>query len=137
MTIEDIAAEITEKILDSPNRKSWNPLILEGLKFAIAQETERRNAITLPQVTQQAIIHLDATPDWEYPLRILRAYRENCNVRWIPSMGTETKHDPNPVFALMNEAQEKRAHILDEAINVLEKWHKGERNDGERKRNTS
>ena len=36
----------------------------------------------LPPLTQEAIHHVDGTPNEEYPLRILRAYRENCNYRW-------------------------------------------------------
>jgi len=29
----------------------------------------------LPELTQQPILHIDGTPDEDYPLRILRAYR--------------------------------------------------------------
>lgn len=30
----------------------------------------------------EPIIGIDATPDAEYPLRILRAHRENCHVQY-------------------------------------------------------
>jgi hypothetical protein len=61
---------------------------------------------------------LDATPDKEYPLRILRAYRELCNCRWADTTdGGETE---NPLLKLMNEHCEQREKILGEAIAKLE-----------------
>jgi hypothetical protein len=57
---------------------------------------------------------VDATPDEEYPLRILRAYRENANVLW-------KREPPDVVFEMMNEDQRKRAAILDRAITKLER----------------
>ncbi len=65
--------------------------------------------------TQESILHVDATPDDEYPLRILRAYRENCNVRWEVSGDIDSRP-----YDVMNEACEQRARILDEAIVKLE-----------------
>lgn len=70
----------------------------------------------LPKLTQQSILYLDATPDNEYPLRILRAYRENCNSMWATS--TDGACD-NPLFTMMNEHQRQRAEILDRAIDKL------------------
>ncbi|KKN91139.1 hypothetical protein LCGC14_0220040 [marine sediment metagenome] len=61
--------------------------------------------------TQESILHVDATPDDEYPLRILRAYRENCNVRWEVSGDIDSLP-----YDVMNEACEQRAKILDKAI---------------------
>jgi len=69
--------------------------------------------MTLPEVTQEPIMHVDCTPDDEYPLRILRAYRENCNVRWASDLD-------NPLMVAMNEACQKRAVILDKAISILQ-----------------
>ena len=73
----------------------------------------------LPPVTQQPIItHFDGMPDEGYPLRILRAYRELCNLRWE----TNTSGAP-PNSALcdaMNQMQEERARHLDKAIHILE-----------------
>lgn len=74
--------------------------------------------IELPPLTQQPIIGIDGTPDKDYPLRILRAYRENCNVRWNAS--TDKGSDTNPVYELMNEHQQRRAKLLDQAIAILE-----------------
>ena len=66
----------------------------------------------LPDLTQQPVQFIDATPDEEYPLRILRAYRENCNCKW--SSDTE-----NALIKAMNEMNDKRAEILDRAIERL------------------
>lgn len=66
------------------------------------------------KITQQEILLVDGTPDEGYVLRILRAYRENCNCRWAES--TEGKDPDSPLFKLMNEHQEQRAKLLDEAI---------------------
>jgi hypothetical protein len=76
------------------------------------------SAPDMPPLTQQPIIHVDGTPDAEYPLRILRAYRENCNCRFVDS--AEGKETVNPLIRMMNEHCERRAAILDEAIRVLE-----------------
>jgi hypothetical protein len=70
----------------------------------------------LPPLTQQAIMHVDATPDEGYPLRILRAYRENCNCRWA----TTTDGAMDALCGMMNEMCDKRAAILDKAIARLE-----------------
>ena len=70
-----------------------------------------------PKVTQEPIIYVDATPDEEYPLRILQAYRENCNVIWSDtSDGDKTS---NWVLQQMNDDCQKRAEILDRAIAIL------------------
>jgi hypothetical protein len=72
----------------------------------------------LPNISQKPILYVDATPDRDYPLRILRAYREDCNVKW------ETRGKPNPILDLMNADCDKRAKILNAAIKILEQ-HKG------------
>jgi len=69
--------------------------------------------LELPLITQKSFFHIDLTPDSDLPLRILRAYRANCNRMW------ETD-SPDPVWDLMNEDQKMRAKILDEAITKLE-----------------
>ena len=72
-----------------------------------------------PKLTNEPIVWIDATPDEEYPLRILRTHRANCDTKWIAS-------PPNKVYDQMNEDQVKRAEILDRAIKVLEDgWQKG------------
>ena len=68
-------------------------------------------------MTQQPIEYVNGTPDEGYPLRILRAYRENCNCMWSES---STEKVLDPLLQLMNETQAKRAEILDRAIAILE-----------------
>ena len=69
-----------------------------------------------PDLTQQAIEVVDSTPDNEYPIRILQAYRENCNCKWATD--TDGNCD-NALFSIMNEHCEQRAKIPDEAIKLL------------------
>ena len=66
----------------------------------------------LPPVSQQPIIHVDATPDGGYALRILRAYLENARCKWVAD-------PPNALCDAMNEDCDKRAALLDEAIRAL------------------
>jgi hypothetical protein len=76
------------------------------------------NRRELPELTQQPVLFLDGTPDKDYPLRILRAYRQQCDCRWTSSVdGSEPE---NPLLMLMNEHCEQRAKILDRAIAILE-----------------
>ena len=72
---------------------------------------------SLPPLTQQPVLSIDGTPDAEYPIRILQAYRENCNCMWADS--TEGELPANPLLRLMNEHNVYRAFILDEAIEIL------------------
>lgn len=74
----------------------------------------------LPDMTQEALRHVDATPDNMYPIRILQAHRENCNCKWSNSAGgIETD---NPLLKLMNEQNDERAKILDKAIEILQEF---------------
>ena len=77
------------------------------------EKTERK----LPEITQQSILHVDGTPNDGYVLRILQAYRENCNCKWSDT--TDGQKTENPLLVLMNEQQDQRAKLLDEAINKL------------------
>lgn len=65
------------------------------------------------RLTKQPVMYVDGTPDKDYPLRILEAYRKNCDVRWV-SQDTD-----NELFAIMNEHCEQRAQVLDQAIALL------------------
>ena len=66
----------------------------------------------------EPIRFVDATPDEDYPLRILRAYRENCNCKFVSSLDS-IGEEINPALKAMNEANDKRAEILDRAIRKL------------------
>lgn len=67
-----------------------------------------------PPLTRDMILHIDGTPNAEYPLRILKTYRENCNSKW------ESNVVNNPICDIMNKHQDQRARILDKAIEILE-----------------
>lgn len=60
---------------------------------------------------------IDATPDGNYALRILRYYRATCDEKWEVHGLSE---DERRIYDLMNEHQDQRAEELDEAIAVLE-----------------
>ena len=72
----------------------------------------------LPPLTQEPFRYVDATPDAGYPLRILRAYRQNCDCRWADN--TAGEEPTNPLLKMMNEHCQQRAEILDRAIAILE-----------------
>lgn len=74
------------------------------------------------RLSQEPIINVDATPDDNYPLRILKAYRENCNIFWSDSAYSDGKlHEPKSLLCqIMNENARQRAVILDKAIKILE-----------------
>ena len=63
-------------------------------------------------------MHIDATSDEDYPLRILRAYYRDTLAR--TSHNTAGNTPQNPVFIMMNQHQAERAQILDRAIRLLE-----------------
>jgi len=71
---------------------------------------------TLPKITKQMVLQIDGTPDENYPLRILQAYRDNCNCLWATSLDGLCD---NPLFTEMNKHQRQRAEILDRAIEKL------------------
>ena len=73
----------------------------------------------LPPVNGQTIQHIDGTPDSDYPLRILQAYRQNCDCQW--SENTNDDEPTNPLLKLMNEMCDKRAKLLDRAIEKINK----------------
>ena len=78
------------------------------------------NKSKLPDMTQEALKHVNATPDNMYPIRILQAHRENCNCKWSNS-ASEIETD-NPLLKLMNEQNDERAKILDKAISILQEF---------------
>ena len=74
--------------------------------------------MTFPKLTQEPLKYVDMTPDDALPVRILQAYRQDCDCRWADT--TEGTGTENPVLRMMNENCEKRAAILDAAIAKLE-----------------
>ena len=66
----------------------------------------------------EPMIEIDATPNIDYPLRILRAYRDRCDLLWSSSSLGITEN--SPLMKMLNDAQKKRAKFLDMAIEILE-----------------
>ena len=64
--------------------------------------------------------HIDGTPDGNYALRILRAYRQACNTKWI--IEGENVEKLRALYDAMNEHQDLRAKELDKAIEILIKY---------------
>jgi len=73
--------------------------------------------MNLPPLIQEPLVSVDCTPDHEYPIRILRAHRANCNCRWKTS---GLSAEQTRFYELMNHVCELRAQILDDAIRKLE-----------------
>lgn len=70
-----------------------------------------------PDPPREPIIDVDATPDADYPLRILRAYRANCDI-WFSA---DTQGIGQTLACrIMNKTNVARATILDKAIKTLE-----------------
>lgn len=60
--------------------------------------------------------HVRATPDGEYALRILEAYRNHARDKWILSGLTNGE---KIIYESMNEDQDKRVEELNKAIAIL------------------
>ena len=83
-------------------------------------DNEKGGKLKIPPLTQQPIKYVDMTPTDDLALRILRAYRADCNCRWVTDTDGSTVGS-NPLLLMMNQHQEQRAEILDKAIGILEK----------------
>lgn len=66
-------------------------------------------------------MHIDGTPDGNYALRILQAYRRRCNGKWIVE-GKFAETNAKLLYDAMNEHQDLRAKELDKAIEILRKY---------------
>ena len=70
----------------------------------------------IPEMRPESILYVDATPNGTYALRILQAYRDNCNCRYI-ILGMDEEYIK--FYDMMNELQDQRAKELDKAIGKL------------------
>ena len=70
----------------------------------------------IPKLETELLLNVDATPDKNYVLRILQAHRQNCNCKYeVHGLSEgETK-----LWDTMNELQDQRIKLLDEAIEKL------------------
>jgi len=73
-----------------------------------------------PPLTREPIREIDGTPNDGYVLRILKAYRVNCDCKWSSTSYPDLEKN-DPLLTLMNEHQEQRAKLLDKAIEKLSK----------------
>jgi len=73
--------------------------------------------LKLPKLTKLPIFSVDATPDDDYPIRILKAYLLNTQCKWIVHGLPESD---SIIYDMMNETQDKRRVILEKAISKLE-----------------
>lgn len=59
--------------------------------------------------------HVNATPDDELPIRLLQAYRDDCDILW----STDGDGVNKTLAEIMNKSQQERAVILDKALEKL------------------
>ena len=77
----------------------------------MAKKKARAKAkLGLPPLTQQSVLHIDGIPDAAYPLRILQAYRAQCDVCWEVHGLDEAAV---LLYEMMNQHQRERAALLD------------------------
>jgi len=79
--------------------------------------TKNPKNMELPDISQQAVEYIDATPNEDYPLRILKSYRQRCDCNWASVL------NHHPLIQMMNKQNVQRAEILDRAITILEKYY--------------
>ena len=84
-------------------------------RVALLQRMHDIDAVLTAFQKNPEIEKIDATPDPDYPLRILQAYRSHCAVRWTMLDGSP----PGPALQWMNQQSEQRAKLLDRAIATL------------------
>ena len=72
----------------------------------------------LPKILNEVeTAYINATPDGNYALRILRYYRSKCNEMWeVHGLSPED----TTIYKLINQYQLQRAEELDKAIQILE-----------------
>lgn len=77
--------------------------------------------LDLPPMNQMSIkdMFVNGTPDGKYALRILRAFRQRCNEKWI--LEGDFPEGTRKLYESMNEHQDERAKELDKAIAILER----------------
>jgi hypothetical protein len=72
--------------------------------------------MSIPEIVNRPLFSIDMTPDSSLPIRILQAYRAECDSRWSISGLSPTQ---SAVYDAINLHQEQRAVILDGAILAL------------------
>lgn len=67
---------------------------------------------------KEPLQHVDATPDADYPIRILKAHLHNAEVVW--DYEGEFGVGGKKIINEMNKISEKRRELLKQAISILE-----------------
>lgn len=87
-------------------------------KIEITIFGQRATFSKLQSLTRQQLLSVDMTPDDNLHIRILEAYRINCDCRFVS--------EPYSILVdLMNKDCDKRAKILDRALEILRMYSKG------------
>jgi hypothetical protein len=81
------------------------------MKGAITTNQYRKDSIPHPPAGWEPLTYVDATPDKDYVLRILRSHLENSKARWGGS--------PSEILDRMNEWQDERRKLIEAAIKKL------------------
>jgi hypothetical protein len=113
MKIELPSKESVVKVLLDKSKKILEKSAMEEADKVQEFKTE------LPPFTQETLTHIDSTPDAEYPLRILRAQRSNCDCHFeVTGVGAKSK----VLWDMLNSHQDQRAKILDKALEILTRY---------------
>lgn len=83
----------------------------------LAHQQARIEELEMDARNRVVFKHVDVTPNDDLPLRILRAYRQDCNYAWATT--ADGMPSDSPLVKALNELQEQRAAILDKAIAAL------------------
>jgi len=96
-----------------------NSAIYAMVAKAVALEADRNRLAEAENANRNRVAfkHVDATPNDGLPIRILTAYREDCNLAWATT--TDGTPSDSPLVASLNELQRQRASILDRALAAL------------------
>lgn len=105
--------------MDSEVRKVLAKYLPEKQIEKLQDDLMAKNCIIyhsqLPRMNEIPVLFIDATPNEDYPIRILTAYRKQTDCRFME----DTNPPQDPLLIAMNENNNKRATILDKAIEIL------------------
>lgn len=69
----------------------------------------------------EPLLYVNSMPDREYAIRILRAHRQNANMRYSSTGTLNEQEERHPLLVALNSDQRERAAWLDVAIEILER----------------
>jgi hypothetical protein len=116
---ETLNPETLRALADGDDQMVWltelgvPPPVVETMRRAVHAHADAWQEQVRNYVERK---HIDVTPNDGLPLRILQAYRVDCDMRWAKT--TDGVED-TPLIRALNDLQEQRAEILDRAIAQL------------------